>query len=156
MKKQLDNYFKSYRPFGQLTRTASRLQSVKVNDTLRTIEICADSHFGEQVFTPQSAETIYENVQKLIPTAYKKYELTIKTGGWDIRQLVPNRLRKNLDPIRLWGDIDYQGRPWVSNASMPYKVTRGLQNRHLSVWASGDGSALPSSAPARTCSRRPS
>ena len=64
MKKQLDNYFKSYRPFGQLTRTASRLQSVKVNDTLRTIEICADSHFGEQVFTPQSAETIYENVQK--------------------------------------------------------------------------------------------
>ena len=135
-KKQLDNYFKSYRPYGQLIRTASRLQSVNINDTLRTIVICADSHFGEQVFTPQSAETIYENVQKLIPAAYKKYELIVKTGGWDIRQLVPNRLQKTPDPKRLWGDIDYQGRPWVSNASIPYKVTRGLQNRHLSIWAS--------------------
>ena len=33
-KKQLDNYFKSYRPYGQLIRTASRLQSVNINDTL--------------------------------------------------------------------------------------------------------------------------
>jgi len=35
-----------------------------------------------------------------------------------------------------WGDIDYDGKPWVSNVSMPNKVTRGLQNRHISLWAS--------------------
>ena len=136
IKKQLDNYFKGYRPFGQLVRSASRLQSFTVNDTTRTIEVCADSHFGEQLFTPKSAEDVYDAVRKIVHPAYKHYDLVVKTGGWDIRQLVPTRLQKNMDPNRLWGDIDYTGRPWVSNASLPYKVTRGLQNRHLSVWAS--------------------
>ena len=35
-----------------------------------------------------------------------------------------------------WGHIDYDGEPWVSNVSKPHKVTRGLQNRHITVWAS--------------------
>ena len=35
-----------------------------------------------------------------------------------------------------WGNIDYNGKPWVSNVSAPNKVTRGLQNRHISLWAS--------------------
>lgn len=37
---------------------------------------------------------------------------------------------------RAWEDINYEGDPWVFNMSRPYFVTRGLQNRHLSVWAS--------------------
>ena len=136
MKKKLENYFKSYRAYGQLIRTTSHLQEIKIDDTQKTIEVCADSHFGEQLFTPQSAEDIYDAVKQLTTPTYKHYRLTVKTGGRDIRQLVPARLQKDPDPSRLWGDIDYTGRPWVHNASQPYKVTKGLQNRHLSVWAS--------------------
>jgi len=33
-------------------------------------------------------------------------------------------------------DIEYNGVPWVSNISSPLTITRGLQNKHLSVWAS--------------------
>ena len=106
IKKLLDNYFRSYRPYGQFVRTASRLQSINVNDTTKTIEVCADSHFGEQLFTPKSAEDIYDAVKKIISPAYKHYRLVVKTGGWDIRQLVPTRLLKDQDPNRLWGDID--------------------------------------------------
>ena len=35
-----------------------------------------------------------------------------------------------------WGDINYDGEPWVDNVSRPYKITKGLYNRHLTVWAS--------------------
>jgi len=35
-----------------------------------------------------------------------------------------------------WGDITYDGAPWVENASKPYKISRGLAGRHLTVWAS--------------------
>lgn len=35
-----------------------------------------------------------------------------------------------------WGDINYAGRPWVENVSRPTKITLGLNNRHLSLWAS--------------------
>lgn len=31
---------------------------------------------------------------------------------------------------------DYRGTPWVTNTSRPYAITRGLEGRHLSLWAS--------------------
>lgn len=33
----------------------------------------------------------------------------------------------------LWGDVEYEGIPWVTNLSKAHEVTQGLQNRHLSV-----------------------
>lgn len=36
----------------------------------------------------------------------------------------------------LWRNIDYKGRPWVSNFSSPTDITRGLDGRHISLWAS--------------------
>ncbi len=36
----------------------------------------------------------------------------------------------------LWKGIDYAGEPWVRNISHPYTITNGLQNRHITVWAS--------------------
>ena len=37
---------------------------------------------------------------------------------------------------KAWGVIEYTGDPWVFNTSRPYFVTEGLQNRHISLWAS--------------------
>lgn len=36
----------------------------------------------------------------------------------------------------MWGHINYKGKPWVKNQSKDLKITYGLQNRHLSLWAS--------------------
>lgn len=36
----------------------------------------------------------------------------------------------------VWGDINYDGRPWTENVSRPVKITQGLYNRHISLWAS--------------------
>lgn len=33
-------------------------------------------------------------------------------------------------------DVEYTGAPWVNNVSSPLNITRGLHNRHISVWAS--------------------
>lgn len=35
-----------------------------------------------------------------------------------------------------WGRINYKGRPWVENVSRPNKISKGLYNRHISLWAS--------------------
>ena len=35
-----------------------------------------------------------------------------------------------------WGDIDYKDNAWVKNSSQPHHITKGLQNRHIAVWAS--------------------
>jgi len=35
-----------------------------------------------------------------------------------------------------WDDIDYKGEPWVQNSSRPHIPSRGLEGRHISLWAS--------------------
>ncbi len=35
-----------------------------------------------------------------------------------------------------WGNIEYVGEPWVRNVSKPNTISRGLYNRHISLWAS--------------------
>ncbi len=35
-----------------------------------------------------------------------------------------------------WGKTSYQDAPWVENASRPNTISEGLQNRHISLWAS--------------------
>ena len=136
LKEKLNRYFVNYYKPGQVLRSPAHLSSLSINDSLQTVEISADTYFGEQVFSPISADQIYHDVQDLLPDTLKPYQLSIKTGGWDIRQLVPNRLLPELDKSRLWGDINYEGEPWVKNTSIPYKITDGLANRHLCVWAS--------------------
>jgi predicted outer membrane repeat protein len=61
---------------------------------------------------------------------------TIFSNNISIDELIPNRLVDNSDKSRMWGDIEYKDQPWVFNLSRPLKITRGLQNRHLSLWAS--------------------
>lgn len=36
----------------------------------------------------------------------------------------------------LWGKIDYNNKPWVTQTGRPYKIKEGLQGRHLALWAS--------------------
>lgn len=48
----------------------------------------------------------------------------------------PDEEMQYIGATGLWGDIDYDGEPWVRNLSAPNTVTDGLQGRHISVWAS--------------------
>ena len=132
----LENYFIGYRASGQIIRAKAHLDSVCINDSLKTVVVHASNAFGEQMFTQQTTDLIYNNIQKLLPDTLQDYQLTVKTGGWPIQDLIPARLRKETTDDRTWGSIDYKGQPWVSNASLPYRITRGLSNRHFSIWAS--------------------
>ena len=136
LKSALENYFINYRVSSQIIRAKAHLDSITQNDSLRTITIHASNAFGEQMFTDLSTRSIYTDIRKLLPDTLQAYQLTVKTGGWPIEQLIANRLREKPDAARTWGDIDYKGQPWVMNASRPYRITHGLYNRHFSVWAS--------------------
>lgn len=132
----LKEYFAKYKPKGTKLRNAPKLVSVDTDNTARTMVINADDIFAFQEFTPEITDQIYKKIQSELPKVYKGYQLTVKTNGMAIEELIPNRLSQNADKSRLWGDIDYQGEPWVKNISTPFKITHGLQNRHIALWAS--------------------
>ena len=136
MAERLKEYFAKYKPKGTRLRQQPRMVSYEVDNDRQTLTVTADEWFSMQEFTPDINENIYKKLRGDLPKPYNKYKVTVVTNGMTIDELVPNRLSKNADKSRLWGDIDYDGEPWVKNVSIPHKVTHGLQGRHLSLWAS--------------------
>lgn len=40
------------------------------------------------------------------------------------------------EKITRWGDINYKGKPWTFNISVQKPITKGLQNKHITLWPS--------------------
>ena len=136
IKNRLENYFKDYKvPRAQVSKNA-HLKDLQIDDEEETITVTANDAFAEQTFTTDLVERIYQQIKEILPKPYDEYFLTVNTHNYELKELVPNRLRKHKDKERMWGDIDYKGEPWVKNISLPYEITEGLQGRHLSLWAS--------------------
>ena len=133
---KLNSYFAKYKPKGTRLTQAPRMVGYQLDHQKKTLVITADEFFACQEFTPEITEHIYKKIKGEIPKVYRDYQLMVMTNGMTIDELIPNRLSQNADKSRLWGDIDYDGDPWVKNISSPVKVTHGLQNRHISLWAS--------------------
>ena len=132
----LKQYFANYKPKGTRLTQQPRMLGYQLDNAAKTLTITADEFFAAQEFTPDVTERIYRKIQGAIPKVYRDYQITVVTIGMTIDELIPNRLSHNADKSRLWGDIDYDGEPWVKNVSTPFKPTHGLQGRHLSLWAS--------------------
>ena len=133
---KLNSYFAKYKPKGTRLTQAPRMVGYQLDHQKKTLVITADEFFACQEFTPEITANIYRKIKGEIPKVYRDYQLMVMTNGMTIDELIPNRLSQNADKSRLWGDIDYDGEPWVKNISSPVKVTHGLQNRHISLWAS--------------------
>ena len=129
----LKQYFAKYKPKGTRLTQQPRMLSYQLDNQAQTLVITADEYFAAQEFTPEITEHIYKKIRGTLPKPYRDYTITVMTIGMTIDELVPNRLSQNADKSRLWGDIDYEGEPWVKNISTPLKVTHGLQGRHLSL-----------------------
>ena len=132
----LKQYFSKYKAKGTRLAQQPRMLSYQVDDNEKTLTITADEWFAMQEFTPDITEHIYKKIKGELPKPYNKYKVSIITNGMTIEELIPNRLSKNADKSRLWGNINYDGKPWVKNVSTPFYPTHGLQNRHISLWAS--------------------
>ena len=137
MSQRLQEFFKKYKPRKQSFVEQPKMVGYKVDKAKQTLSITANEYFAAQEFTQESTDNIYKKIRKVLPKPYRSYHITVITNGMAIEELVPNRLHKNTgNKTILWGDIDYKGEPWVKNVSEPVNITHGLQNRHISLWAS--------------------
>lgn len=132
----LNRYFSDYRVPGFSPRNAPAADSLRLDEAVRSLTIYVNESFASQTFTPAAVKQVYGSLQRRLPAPYNAYRLRIITHkGMPLEELVPNILRENtVDASRLWGDVEYKGEPWVKNLSKAYRVTRGLEDRHLFVW----------------------
>ena len=134
----VSGYLHSYTLEGYKPNERMSLDSLRADDNAREVRIYANEAFCSQPFTPQRVSQIYDELQRALPAPYNTYHLSIYNKKHQlIEDLVPNIYRtEGQDQSRLWGKVDYQGMPWVQCTSLPYRVTAGLQGRHLFIWPS--------------------
>lgn len=126
------NYQTSYANIG-----TCKLDHFTVDHEHKTLQVYANDNFGYQPFTEENTQAIYRSLKQLLPGPVNYYRITLYADGQPIENLIPNFLRKKgKDKERLYGKIEYKGDAWTQNISKPFKISQGLQDRHIAVWQS--------------------
>lgn len=131
---RLQEYFSQYKK----TYVTPKLSSFKIDYDKRAIDIYTSESFAYQAFRHDNVENIYNDIKSLLPGPIRFFNITLYTDGKSIEQLIPNFYRKKLkkDNDRLETNLTTTTNPWVSNLSQVYRVSKGLQNRHIGLWQS--------------------
>lgn len=132
VEKRLKEYFRTYQS-KEVEAGTCKLVRFQLNAAKRTLAIHANANFGYQPFRPETTEQIYGDIRKKLPGPVNYYDITVFVGDKSIDDLIPNIYRKVKDDSRLWGKTSHRSAPWVTNTSLPYTVSRGLQGRHLAI-----------------------
>jgi hypothetical protein len=116
--------------------SAPKLLSYEANADMESITIKLDDSLAKGKFDTKTAEKISKQIRKGIPSSYKKYDLIIISDGKTLNDIAEDSQAGNQKTKYNWESTDYKGNPWVQNVSKPIKITKGLQDRHISIWAS--------------------
>lgn len=136
VKERLTDYFSKYIPATANTGS-TKLSSFDIDFDRKKLSIYTSESFAYQPFLPETVDEIYQQIQNLLPGPVRFFQTTVYANNQPIEELVPNFYRaKKKDKSRLWTNTDYKGAPWVKSISRPNEITKGLQDRHLSLWQS--------------------
>lgn len=136
VKSRLGDYFSDYQTSYTTATDRCKIERVKVDASARTAEIYLNELFAGQSFSRDKVKGIYRDVKRLLPAPYNAYTIIIYGNDIPIENLVTDMSGASSEVQKKWGQALYSGAPWVERTQRPYPITKGMQQRHLSVWAS--------------------
>lgn len=134
--RRLKDYFLNYKLEAATGYAQARMKSYRIDNRQRIVTITANDAFAAQDFTAKMVSKIYRKVSRILPSPYDTYKIRIAVNGVTIDLMVDGDMADPNSIVRAWGNIDYKGNAWVRNVSRPFDISRGLGNRHLTVYAS--------------------
>ena len=112
-----------------------RRVKITVDKPLKKIIVTANDDFGHIPFRTQNVDQIYQLLSRHLSPKYPDYEITAMAYDRDIRNLIPNYLRKTPAANRFYiqpaADV-----PAVVKPDRGFDITNGLYNRHIAIWNS--------------------
>ena len=111
------------------------LKRIEVDHDNRVLQIYSSPSFGYQPFTEPNTQAIYRSIRQILPGPVNYYNIQLFADGKLIEDLIPNAFRSDKDKSRLYKK-NYKGNAWVTNQSLPYQISNGLQGRHIALWQS--------------------
>jgi len=125
----------------QYPRAMSRAKLVVDNFDMdpkkETLQITLSKGFENIPYRKENVEALYDDIRGLLPEPLNKYELKIFVANYPVEDLIPNyylgkgkRDKSRVPPVLP------ENNPIVKNESKPYKITKGLESKHLAIWHS--------------------
>lgn len=130
------NYFQTYPMTCTSRGDLIKLESYKVFNDSREIRIYVSEAFGVQRLTKEAVQQIYSDIAALLPQEYKDYRIYVYTKGTLIDELPVGGWEEGTAKQRKWTVSGNPTNPWVTPLQRAYPTSQGLENRHLSLWAS--------------------
>lgn len=126
------NYQTSYADIGTCA-----LERFSIDHQKKTLHVYANDNFGYQPFTEANVKAVYRSLTQSLPGPVNYYDITLYADGQPIENLIPNAYReKDKDKNRLYGNLRHPDNAWTENRSRPFRVTQGLEGRHIALWQS--------------------
>lgn len=133
VKEQLTPYFANYDLGIRAVGEKCVVEDVRTDETNKLMFIFVSEAFGMQPFDKQKVAQIYQQVRLQLAGSFNTFKLYIYAKDVLIDELVPGG---SGEQKRTWDDIRHRGNAWVTPLDRAYEVDRGLDGRHLCLWAS--------------------
>lgn len=109
------------------------VEDIRTDAQTKHMTIVLSDNFIAQPLTPLIVGDLYAEVKRLLPMPYNTYDVSIFAAGFPIEHLIPTSMLDGSDTARVYRRELYKGNPWVTPASLPYTIKKGLQGRHLGI-----------------------
>ena len=133
VKEQLTPYFANYDLGIRAVGEKCVVEDVRTDETNKLMFIFVSEAFGMQPFDKQKVAQIYQQVRLQLAGSFNTFKLYIYAKDVLIDELVPGG---SGEQKRTWDDIRHRGNAWVTPLDRAYEVDRGLDGRHMCLWAS--------------------
>ena len=121
-----------------VAKTNVSIGSIKIDSALvngNVITMYANPNCSYIPFREANVKNIYIGIRTLLPTEFAKHKLQLITDHHLIEDLIPRALRSNA-PKKELTFTNKVDEPLVTRLSVPYRINKGLQNRHIALWQS--------------------
>ncbi|WP_051539147.1 golvesin C-terminal-like domain-containing protein [Prolixibacter bellariivorans] len=100
-----------------------------------TLVVQFKDEFGYKTLRTMQVKDIYAQLGDKLRGLARRHPVKVVVKGYQLSRLVPNYYREDKDPSRLMPDSVNQP-IHVQDISKPYRITEGLNHRHIALWNS--------------------
>ena len=111
-----------------------RVELDSVAQDKKTLQLFTNNQVGYFSFREDNVESLYRDIQSMLPADLQKKKLQIYTNGRMIEDLIPAYTRTKKVKSKVWAP--QADAPLITPVDRLYELTSGLQNRHIAMWQS--------------------
>ena len=110
--------------------------SIDINQNDKTLIVNVGELLSQIPLRPENVNAIYAMLSKLTQSKYPGYNISCVTEKRKIEEYIPNIYRYNNINRQQLFQVVHPENALITNLSTPYKVEKGLSNRHIALWQS--------------------